>query len=177
MNLIGEIALKIPSLGRYKRFLKALYDSVMPVKSYSQHGEDLFIKDYLSKYNSEDGIYIDVGANHPTSISNTYLLYRNGFTGILIEPNPELAKLQKLFRVRDKVFDIGIDNKHGLFEMNISKTPVLSSFNQIDKRLFWKKKSVPVLKLDDVFSFINPTKVLFLSIDTEGLNYNVIMRI
>jgi hypothetical protein len=53
------------------------------------------------------GIYVDVGANHPTSISNTFLLYRHGLHGVTIEPNPELSQLHRRFRRRDVVVSVG----------------------------------------------------------------------
>jgi FkbM family methyltransferase len=174
MRIIDSIANKFPFLGPYKRILKAMWDSVMPVKTYSQHGEDAFIWELLSKRDFVKGIYVDVGANHPTSISNTYLFYRKGFSGICIEPNSELARLHRWFRRRDKVFEVGIDNKRGISELNISKTPVLSSFKKMDGQSLWKKQHVPVLRLDDVINSVNPGRIFLLSIDTEGLNYQVI---
>src|SRR5688500_13277048 len=40
--------------------------------SFSQHGEDRVILDY---FGGRVGTYVDVGANYPIKISNTYLLY------------------------------------------------------------------------------------------------------
>ena len=174
MNLKNLIVNYLPFLGPYKRKAHALFDALLPPKSYSQHGEDVFIFDFLSKNDQLKGIYIDVGANHPTSISNTYLFYRRGFSGISIEPNDELARLHRWLRKRDKVFEIGVDNQCGIFEFNISKTPVLSSFKKIEGQGLWKTKYVPVLRLDDVTSFAKPERVFLLTIDTEGLNYQVI---
>lgn len=163
-----------PFLGIPKRIIHALVDAISPTKSYSQHGEDVFIFDYLSKINQLDGVYIDVGANHPTSISNTYLFYRKGYSGLTIEPNTELARLLRWFRKRDRVFQIGVDKQCGLFELNINKAPVLSSFKKINNKDLWKSLNVPVLRLDDVSNFAELEKIFLLSIDTEGLNYNVI---
>jgi len=174
MRIIGFIADKFPFLGPYKRILKAMWDSVMPVKTYSQHGEDVFIWELVSKRHLAGEIYVDVGANHPTSISNTYLFYRKGFSGICIEPNSELVRLHRWFRRRDEVFEIGIKNKPGIAELCISKTPVLSSFKKIDGQSLWKKTYVPVMSLDDVIGSLNPQRIFLLSIDTEGLNFEVI---
>jgi len=163
-----------PFLGTYKRILKAAYDSLRSTKTYSQHGEDLQIYDLLSKNNLLSGIYMDIGANHPTSISNTYLFYRKGYRGVSIEPNSELARLHRWFRRGDKVIEIGIGNHAGIFEFNISKTPVLSSFKKINGPGLWKTEYVPVLTLDDVTKFANPERIFLLNVDTEGLNYEVI---
>jgi FkbM family methyltransferase len=38
-----------------------------------------------------EGFFVEVGANHPTEGSQTWHLERAGWTGILVEPQPELA--------------------------------------------------------------------------------------
>ena len=174
MRINNILSNYFPFLGVPKRIVHAFLDMILPIKSYSQHGEDTFIYNYLSNINQLNGTYIDVGANHPSSISNTYYFYRNGFSGITIEPNRELARLLRFFRQKDKVFQIGIDKKPGLFELYINKAPVLSSLKKIDNKELWKSYSVPVLRLDDVSKFTHFEKVFLLNIDTEGLNYNVI---
>ncbi|MDF0498447.1 hypothetical protein [Bradyrhizobium yuanmingense] len=45
--------------------------------------------------------YIEIGANHPISTSNTYLMYQRGAQGVLVEPNPELGALIRKVRLRD----------------------------------------------------------------------------
>ena len=83
-----------PYMGKYKRYFIAAINSWQTVKrTYSQHGEDEFILETLKNHNLHGSLYIDVGANHPSDISNTYLLYRHGLSGVVIEPNLELVKL------------------------------------------------------------------------------------
>ena len=174
MSIKNFIVNFLPFLGPYKRIVKAAYDSFRPAKTYSQHGEDVKIYDLLSKSNLLNGIYVDIGANHPTSISNTYLFYRKGYRGVSIEPNSELARLHRWFRRGDKVIKIGIGNRAGIFEFSISKTPVLSSFKKINGPGLWKTEYVPVLTLDDVTEFAKPERIFLLNVDTEGLNFEVI---
>ena len=57
--------------------------------SFSQHGEDRLLLEY---FHGKPGTYVDVGANYPVKISNTYLLYRNGWRGLTVEPIPRLSK-------------------------------------------------------------------------------------
>lgn len=56
--------------------------------SYAGNGEDLIILGWLRNYDCDLARirYVDVGANHPTFLSNTYLLYEAGARGVLIEP-------------------------------------------------------------------------------------------
>ena len=39
------------------------------------------------------GFFLEVGANHPTQGSQTWLLEQNGWRGILVEPQATLAAL------------------------------------------------------------------------------------
>jgi len=41
------------------------------------------------------GFYVDVGAYQPQSGSNTYKLYLKGWSGITIEPNPDVESSLK----------------------------------------------------------------------------------
>ncbi|HEV2479870.1 MAG TPA: FkbM family methyltransferase [Puia sp.] len=166
-----------PSLGRYKRLGKAWYDHIQPGKeTYSQHREDVFIWKFLQGYDLAGSMYVDVGANHPSDISNSYLLYRNGLQGVIIEPNPELIKLFQRFRKRDIALAIGCSNTNTVLPFHISKTPVLSSFTtdkREDTRTF-KTRYLPVMQLDHALSHIPLEFISLLSIDVEGLNVQVL---
>lgn len=169
------IANNFPALGLYKRLITALLSAVMPTrKTYSQYGEDVFILETLEKYNTEGSIYVDVGANHPTQISNTYLLYRNGFRGVVIEPNPELINLFNRFRKRDSAIMIGCSDVPSLLPFNISRTPVMSSFIDDRNSNAYKTIYVPVLPLDIALHNMQFDYINLLSIDVEGLNLQVL---
>jgi FkbM family methyltransferase len=68
--------------------------------SYSQFGEDLLVQEILG-YERCDIFYIDIGAFHPVSKSNTYIFYKRGGRGICVEPNPNAGALWQKFRPRD----------------------------------------------------------------------------
>ena len=68
--------------------------------SYSQFGEDLLVQEVLG-YERRDIFYIDIGAFHPISKSNTYIFYKRGGKGICVEPNPSARALWQKFRPRD----------------------------------------------------------------------------
>jgi FkbM family methyltransferase len=169
------IANSFPFLGKYKRFLVALVDSILPIRnSYSQHKEDVFILQTLKRFNLSESIYVDIGANHPTDISNTYLLYRNGLNGLIIEPNPELISLFSKFRTRDIALPIGCSDSALLLKFNISKTPVVSSFLSAREDNFYKSIYVPVLPVDLIVKPVQFKFICFMSIDVEGLNLEVL---
>lgn len=177
------LANRVPILGTLRRFARALVDSVRPVRpSYAQHGEDRLILQALAGYDLSRSIYIDVGANHPTDISNTYLLYRRGVRGVTIEPNPELHRLHRSFRNRDIAIGVGCGERAALGTFEIMTTPVLSRFASSDERniagheaQLWRKKHVPILPLDTIMEAVDYEWICLLSIDTEGLDYEVLM--
>jgi FkbM family methyltransferase len=165
----------LPFLGKYKRFFVAWRDSVSGAKkSYSQHKEDVFILDELRKYDLKGSVYVDIGANHPTDISNTYLLYRNGFNGVIVEPNLELAGLFNKFRRKDIVMPIGCSDQTAIMKFNISRTPVVSTFHASHIHDVYKTVYVPVLKIDEALSNISFSYISLLSIDVEGMNIQVL---
>ena len=72
------------------------------MESYSQFGEDKLIFDYFNKKN---GVFVEIGANDPILLSQTYLFERSGWTGILVEPLPHLAKRLRSLRPGSRVFE------------------------------------------------------------------------
>ena len=72
--------------------------------SYSQFGEGMWLAEYFA--DKSDGFYVDVGAYDPFNASNTLLLYRRGWSGINIEPDP--AALARLRRSRRRDTNLGL---------------------------------------------------------------------
>jgi len=169
-----------PQLGKYKRYIRALISHLSSTKeSYSQQAEDLIFLEFFekNKLSKENTLYVDVGSNHPSDISNTYLLYRNGYKGILIDANKELCKLCEKFRPRDIILNIGAGNEAGVMDFYISKTPVLSSFdnlNKIHNRLLYQNYKVPVMRIEDAIKNFEFEYINLLSIDVEGWSYETL---
>ena len=78
------------------------------ILSYGQAGEDLVAWQLLKYLGVERPSYLDVGAFHPTIGSNTYLMYRLGGRGVLVEPNVAMIKALKGVRPEDTTLNIGI---------------------------------------------------------------------
>ncbi len=171
------VAKYLPFLGKYKRVFVAIKHSLFPKNGFAQHGEDIFFKKYINdhKIDVKQFEYIDVGANHPTDISNTYLLYRMGMRGTIVEPNRELVRLFKWFRKEDRALEIGVSNTNTVLEFFISKTPVISSFKKdwMSSEVM-KSTFVPILTLDNAVENLIEKPIFLLSIDVEGLNLEVL---
>jgi peptide methionine sulfoxide reductase MsrB len=62
--------------------------------SYAQNREDVIIDAFFPDL--KKGFYVDIGAADPNYDSVTKFFYEKGWSGINIEPNPQLFKLLEL---------------------------------------------------------------------------------
>jgi len=181
---VSFIATHAPWLGPPVRYARAARDAMLPPRSsYSQHGEDAYLQGLLEAYDLRRGIYVDVGASHPTTISNTYLFYRCGLRGVTIEPNVEYVTLHRKFRPRDMVLSAGCGSKAGVAVLQVSKTPVLSrvvahepaqrSAGPLTGAVL-RHDLIPLLPLDAALQGIEFDWIFLLSIDAEGLDLEVL---
>jgi FkbM family methyltransferase len=157
--------------------------------SYAQRGEDLIIADILKNLKITRPSYLDIGAHHPTYLSNTYYFYRAGAHGVCIEPNPLLAKQIKRKRSRDIVLPIGvgsIDRASSTFY--IMSTPTLSTFSKTEAETYLSSKNygdqkieqivkIPQRNINSVIKEYLNNRVDLLSVDTEGMDYEIITSI
>ena len=96
----------------YQRYLKPLqinYFESSGTRIYSQEGEDILIERMIGK--KKKGFYIDIGAHHPYRFSNTYYFYKQGWSGINIEPNVEHFRYFLKHRKRDINLNKGLSDK------------------------------------------------------------------
>ena len=74
--------------------------SILPIFfSFSQFREDVIL--YHIFQGIQNGFYVDIGAHHPTLISDTKIFYEMGWSGINIEPLEDGCRELKKQRVRD----------------------------------------------------------------------------
>lgn len=162
--------------------------------SYSQFGEDKIIASLLNILGVTNPVYLDVGANDPKYDSNTYLFYRKGCSGVLVEPNPKLYNKLKRHRKRDIILNAGIgvnEGKEGTFYLFADKYSGLSSFSEksayhwenvgmkgIGKIKVKKAVQIPMIKMDLVFEqYFKGRLPDFISIDVEGLDLQILQSI
>lgn len=165
-----------PWLAGLSRYVKAVYYSCVGQKpSYSQHGEDKFVLETLNQsFPGTQYNYIDVGGFHPMLLSNTYLLYRMKMNGVIIEPNPELVKLHRLFRSRDIQLGVACGCENTICKFYLQKTfPALSSLKGSSDKTT-KTRYVPLMNLDSIVAGLDFTTIHFLSVDVEGFDFAVL---
>ena len=156
---------------KHKHFIKK--------KSYSMDGEDLFIVEYFRK--NSNGFYLDVGCYHPIHRNNTYLLHKNGWSGINIDIHQFSIDLFNYLRPDDVNLNCAISNKNEVTEMFYQKE--LSQLSTIEKQQAKiafqgniKKSKIQSLTLDALLEKINFTdkKLDLLDIDVEGADLKVL---
>jgi hypothetical protein len=152
--------------------------------TFSQHGEDSFLLDYFGK--DYKGFYVDIGASHPFRISNTYSLYRTGWSGVAVDPIPSFNVLYRLWRKRDSFVNIGIAPVEGRLTYFELIPSVLSTFNAEYADTLIKDGRATLLqkyqvKVEDPNSFlekwVGKKKIDFLSVDVESLDESILQAI
>jgi FkbM family methyltransferase len=154
-----------------------------PQISYSQCGEDLIVSFIFMWLKIKEVTYLDIGAHHPTWLSNTYLFYRNGFRGVLVEADPYLhAQLQRK-RPRDLCLSVGIgigDDREADFYVMTTRTLNTFSREEAHKNQSYGNEKieqtirVPLVSVNEIIqnNFMAPPN--FVSLDVEGLDLKIL---
>lgn len=173
-------------------FKEQLYNSAIPKEkirkmleslpdSKAQLRQDLFALMFSGF--KKNGFFVEFGATDGISLSNTFLLEKKfGWNGILAEPSQSWQSLLRANR------NVAIESKcvwseSNLFltfnETSIGELSTLDEFSSIDMhsnlRLIGKKYEVETISLEDLLVRNNaPAFIDFLSIDTEGSEFEII---
>ena len=123
-------------------------------------------------FGGETGYFVEVGANHPHNGSQSWHLEKLGWSGILIEPNPELVGKLRENR-RAKVFAVACSSR----ENDGRKLPfyVAGPLSTLDRAAMAPGAQpktiieVPARTLNSILTEAGaPQPIDFLSIDVEG---------
>lgn len=155
------------------------------IVSYSQCGEDLIIRHIFALRKIEKPSYIDIGAHHPTALSNTAFFYKRGSRGINIEANPELFQRFKRQRPNDVNLNVGIGPTASTALFYVMEDSTLSTFSESEanaligfNKKLKKKVSIEIQTVDFVLNkYWNGEFPDFLSLDVEGLDFDIIKSI
>lgn len=152
------------------------------MKSYSQIGQDIFVVEFYKEL--KNGIFIDIGAYDGIEFSNSYLLESEyKWKGICVEPNPGV--FAKLIQTRPR----SICTRHAIYKESgksisfdiANQFDMLSGISEtIDKHsnaVNSNKTTITVqtLSLTDLLdTALCPTFVHYLSLDTEGSEFEIL---
>jgi FkbM family methyltransferase len=155
---------------------KAFISCSKPKRSYSQYSEDLIIQSYYPR-GKRDGCYVDVGCHHPRRGSNTYGLYKKGWSGILIDLEECKVKANQMARRRDQVILAAVSDREEWLDIYSDKnystnTTIKRQDDQDGKSLIGRIKTQTLTKILEENHF--PTQFELLSIDVEGVDFEVL---
>lgn len=157
-----------------------------PKLSYSQTGEDIIVKFIFDAIGVDKPSYLDIGAHHPTYINNTAMLYKAGCRGINVEPDPILFTAFKKERPEDVNLNIGVAMKPGTLPFFVMDPPTLNTFSESEANKYVsengfairKKLHLDVDTIQKIVAKYHDGKFPdFLSVDVEGLDYELIQSI
>lgn len=152
--------------------------------SYAQNGEDLIAWRALVDCGIRLPRYLDIGAHHPTRLSNTALFHLLGARGMNIEPDPALFRAFAHERPRDLNLNCGLGPRPGVLPFYRLADPALNTFSATEARRLADEEGIPVVETIEV-----PVETLnavldrhafqpdFLSIDTEGHDLPILMSL
>jgi FkbM family methyltransferase len=162
---------------------------------YSQCGQDRYINEELFK-DYQGGTFVEIGAHNGVTYSNTYFLEKErGWKGICIEPMPERFAELKACRncvcVEGCVSDINEISQLLMVSCARNDTEMLSGLlHKYDPRHLERVKNeicahkgscktidVQCYKLNDLLEQNGITHVNYLSIDTEGGEFDILSSI
>ncbi len=124
------------------------------------------------------GIFVDVGANEPFEHNMTWFLEAQGWTGVLVEPNPELAAQLRELRPRSKTFQVAVGSPAQVGEIELHLTVGTggqsSPIPDYDAPLTGKTVRVKLQTLDTILTEAGVTQIDFLSLDVEEMELEVL---
>ncbi len=149
--------------------------------SYAQNGEDIVLWRALGHVRA--GNYIDVGAAHPVVDSVTKVFYDHGWSGINVEPLPQLAHALQEARQRDLVAKCGVgENSDSVTFYGVPETGLSSLSESVvstaENRGFEVTKlQVQIRPLNEIVAerFSPGDHLHFLKVDVEGAEESALL--
>ena len=163
--------------------------SIWPRQSWSQMGEDLILENLLNERGIKPSqvVYLEVGTNDPCDSNNTYLFYKHGATGVLVEPDSMYWGRINNHRPKDKLMKVCVGDFEELADFYIMSARSLNTLlpdvaKSVEKSPGYGNQKieevikVPVLHINTVISGMDKLPNL-LSVDTEGMDYRILSAV
>jgi FkbM family methyltransferase len=152
--------------------------------SFSQCGEDLIAEYIFSECLRLPEIsYLDIGAYHPTLLSNTYLFYQKGHRGVCIEPDPDLLDGIKSVRPEDTCLNVGVgtsqQSRADFYRMtnrtlNTFSKDAAERYQEYGNQKIEEVISMPLLTVDSIIERYFNFCPHYISLDIEGLDFEIL---
>ena len=154
--------------------------------TYAQCGEDSILRFLFNLLEIPHPAYLDIGAHHPTYLSNTYLFYKDGARGVCVEPDPVLCRNIKAGRPHDTCLNIGIAaGAAGNLTFYVFDDPTMNTFSEsvkqeqlLNGRELRQELQVEVQSINTVIARHFPSaRPNLVSLDTEGMDLAILETI
>lgn len=176
-------------LSRIARKLKSFWPTMTGIGNvtFSQYGEDIIMLRMLERYGVENITYLDIGANEPINLSNTYNFYLRGYYGVLVEPNADLCTVIKKVRPHDKVLNFGIGSEKPTeadYYMFGTKYTAFNTFSK-EEAMNNEKEGMPIKQIvkvplknvNDVIAENFKGSPTIISLDVEGFDETILQNL
>lgn len=154
-------------------------------KTYSQAGEDviMFYALIMLGIPINECTYLDLGANRPIDMSNTYFFYEQGARGVLVEANCTLIPELKSKRSGDVVLNNCITGHSGdKIPFNVLNLDGLSKIGSVDEILAANPEAklletidVETITVGDIVDkYLGGKAPVIMNLDIEGLEKEIL---
>lgn len=172
-------------IGSFYGYLK------LPQLSYSLYGEDIVIYHFFKNIGLKNGVYVDIGAFHPKWISNTHLLSKKRWKGVVVDLEEYKLKPFKYFRSNCKTICAAVHPNAEIefidyyaFDRLLSEWDTTSKMEaemrQKKSSVNYKRIKVQTITINEI---LRTTKKFtggncdYLNIDIEGMDESIIENI
>ena len=173
----------------YNKTTKPTPRNALPLCPKSKYEGGTFFSQYYEDYilahifrDVPKGVFIDIGAAHPTHNNMTYHFYKKGWRGISIDPIPAFVKKYNEKRPGDLFVNIGIsDEESTLTFYHCGDDCELGTFDQEGAKrhtekggVVFSEKLIPVKTIAQVLTEHPKKHIHFANVDVEGWEQNVL---
>ena len=154
----------------------------LSILSYALAGEDLALRRVFKRKLAAGhrGIYVDVGCSAPVSISNTFLFYCLGWSGICVDASNDQSELWARCRPRDTFVHSAVGENPGQtflykHKKNSGMHRISNSVADFGEEFEATPTQVSMNRLDSILAKnLNESEIDFMSIDVEDSELGVL---
>ncbi len=166
-----------------KDFIKALLGRGDGTLSFAQCGEDIIVDFVLKSIGITKPTYLDIGAHHPTHLSNTYYFYTKGNRGVCVEPDPILCEGIQQKRKGDVCLNVGVSAYDATsLPFYVMSARSLSTFSKEDAERYAnygqqkieQMLSIDCLSINTILKQYFPRNLDYVSVDIEGKDLEIL---
>jgi FkbM family methyltransferase len=149
---------------------------------HSQNSEEAYILQYFKDYT---GSFLDLGAYDGVDLSNTRALANIGWSGVCVEPNPEVFERLVYNYIDNKkvtCYECAVGIANGIFNFYQNSTYYSTIVKEEtirwikDATIKFKRAEVEVFDFKTFIKNCSIKQFDFISIDCEGLDYDILIQ-